>query len=90
MPGLVPGIYVFGRRIKRRGWPAVASASDAILQTAMPRLERAPLNSAGVPDRISQHGEEAYLHSDGSARPSMGGYAESKPRSVESFVPAHK
>jgi Amt family ammonium transporter len=40
---------------------------------------------------IGQHGEEAYLHSDGSARPSLASYTEDgQTRSVPTFVPAHK
>jgi Amt family ammonium transporter len=37
---------------------------------------------------ISQHGEEAYLHSDGSARPSMSAYMEAKPvpRQVQAYA----
>ena len=39
---------------------------------------------------ISMHGEEAYLHSDGSTRPSLSSYTDSQSRSVQTFAPAHK
>jgi Amt family ammonium transporter len=39
---------------------------------------------------ISLHGEEAYLHSDGSARPSLSMYADAAPRpTMETLAPAH-
>ena len=40
---------------------------------------------------ISLHGEEAYLHSDGSARPMAPSFLQGgKPRNAESLAPAHK
>ena len=40
---------------------------------------------------IGQHGEEAYLHTDGSARPAMSSYTEvGQPRSVQALAPAHE
>ena len=51
---------------------------------------RATSDDEGVGLDISAHGEEAYLHSDGAARPSVAMMSEPPVRRVEALAPATK